>query len=140
MSQSLKFKVSKGATQPKKGTPGSAGYDLTILEDFKIGPGEQMLIPTGVQMAIPAGYVGLIKDRSSMAWKHMISVKAGVIDSDYRGEIKILLHNYGAKPYYGKAGDRAAQMIIVALHTGGVENYDLDKTSRGAGGFGSTGK
>ena len=137
----MQVKLSSGAISPTRGTVESAGYDLRALTDFKIPSDEQLLVSTGVRMKIPIGWVGLIKDRSSMAFKHKICTKAGVIDSDYRGEIKVLLHNYGEKSYSAKAGDKIAQMVILqCLITTPKIVDNLDETERGSGGFGSTGK
>lgn len=123
--------------------PGDAGYDLRALESLSIPPGERALIPTGLHFEIPTGYVGLVKDRSSMALAGIHSL-AGVIDSAYRGELKILLLNTTPEPYEITIGQKIAQMVVVPCLTQPVEFVatldDLTTTERGAGGFGSTGK
>jgi dUTP pyrophosphatase len=120
---------------------GDAGFDLRALEDAVINPNEQLLVATGVRVAIPQGWVGIVKDRSSMALKQ-IYTHAGVIDAAYRGEVKIVLSNAGATPYVIEKGAKIAQMVVVPCLTKcvTVENIeDLGETERGAGGFGSTG-
>lgn len=124
-------------TQPRDG---DAGYDLRGMETTRIAPGEQVEIPSGVHLAIPSGYVGLVKDRSSMA-RRGITTSAGVIDSSYRGEIVILLRNNTQAEIVLEAGERIAQLVIVQLETPPVVEVDvLGETQRGEGGFGSTGR
>jgi len=109
--------LSKNATLPERKTPGSAGLDLTPCESGTIQPGEQALVDTGISMAIPRGHVGKIEVRSSIA-KMMVDVKAGTIDSDYRGSIKMLLYNYSKHPLDYKAGGKAiAQLVIYLINT-----------------------
>lgn len=123
--------------------PGDAGYDLFALESVSLPAGQRGLIPTGVHVEIPAGYVGLIKDRSSMAVAGLHTM-AGVIDASYRGEIKIVLLNTNVEAYQVTAGQKIAQMIVVPVYTEALEITDslesLSITERGAGGFGSTGR
>lgn len=127
-------------TAPK---PGDAGYDLYSLEAVTIPPGEHRLIATGVHVEIPAGYVGLIKDRSSMALAG-IHTMGGVIDSAYRGEIKIILLNTNTDGYAVERGQKIAQMVVIPCYTKAVQPVahleDLTSTTRGKQGFGSTGK
>lgn len=126
---------------PSRQTPGAAGFDLTYVGPPTIlYPHERSLLDTGFAWAIPEGFVGRIAPRSGLAHKHGIDVLAGVIDSDYRGEVKVILINHGAFHFTLSTGDRIAQMLIqpVAM-VEGVEVEELDGTERGEGGFGSTG-
>ena len=122
---------------------GDAGYDVYALEAATITPGGRALIPTGLHVEIPDGYVGLIKDRSSMAVGG-IHTMAGVIDSAYRGELKILLLNTNPAEYSVKVGQKIAQLIVVPYHDSAVEVVEqleqLSVSDRGQGGFGSTGQ
>jgi dUTP pyrophosphatase len=121
-----------------------AGFDIASLEDVTIHPGAQALLRTGLHMAVPLGYVGLIRDRSSVALRGG-AVTAGVIDSAYRGEVKIVMHNLGKEPLLFKRGERIAQCLVVP-HLDGASSAEvssleeLGQTDRGAGGFGSTGR
>jgi dUTP pyrophosphatase len=123
--------------------PGDAGYDLYAVETLQIVPGGRGLIPTGVHVEIPEGYVGLVKDRSSMALKGLHTM-AGVVDAGYRGEIKIVLLNTTGEPVTIDARQKVAQMIVVPVYTQALETVEsleaLSATERGAGGFGSTGR
>lgn len=128
------------AVAPCRVTSGAAGHDLTADVTTTIPASTRSLINTGVQMAIPTGYVGIIKSRSSMAFKHCLDVEAGVIDSDYRGEVKVLLHNDSADECVVHKGDRVAQMLLVEVPEFEIVVVDdLSATARGMGGFGSTG-
>ncbi len=139
----IKLKVKKidpEARIPSYSHPGDAGMDLFSLVDDVIQPGEAKPIPTGIQMAIPEGYVGLIWDKSgiSLCGVHRL---AGVVDSGYRGEVRVVMANLAKEPYVIKKGMKIAQMLIQPLETVAiVEAEELDKTSRGHGGFGSTGQ
>lgn len=118
---------------------GDAGYDLRSMEEVTIWPGIQQIIKTGIRVEIPAGYVGLVKDRSSMASKQ-IYTHGGVIDSVYRGEVKVLLANHGNMPHQIRKGDKIAQLLIVPVLTLETERVlVLSDTIRGESGFGSTG-
>ena len=135
----------QGAKLPAYGSAEAAGADLyACLEaDVSIAPGETAFIPTGFAMAVPRGCAGLIYARSGMACKRDLAPanKVGVIDSDYRGEIIVALHNHGKNPQTIAHGERIAQMIITPVLTPAYEiSENLDDTARGAGGFGSTGK
>lgn len=133
-------KLSATATIPRYIHPHDAGMDLYSCETLTIGSGERKLIPTGIAMAIPSGYVGLIWDKSGIATNHGLKTMAGVIDSGYRGEIKILVHNLSSESYTVQAGEKIAQMLIQPVEQKKIiEVEELDETSRGAGGFGSTG-
>ena len=133
-------KLSTTATIPKYVHPHDAGMDLYSSEMIIIQPGERKLIPTGIAMAIPSGYVGLIWDKSGIATNHGLKTMAGGIDAGYRGEIKILIHNLSNQPYTVQAGTKIAQMLIQpVVQNEIIEVKELDDTSRGEGGFGSTG-
>ena len=137
-------KLNENAVIPKYGTDFSAGADLYALLDeaVNIAPGESLLIHTGISVAIPEGLVGLIFGRSGMACKRGLAPanKVGVIDSDYRGEIMVCLHNHGNAPQTVENGERIAQIAFVPYYTADFKLVsELDETVRGAGGFGSTG-
>ena len=130
---------------PTFGSAEAAGADLyaCLEENVDIGPGETKFIPTGLAMALPAGYVGLVYARSGLACKQDLAPanKVGVIDSDYRGEFMIALHNHGREVRTVRNGDRVAQLVVTPILRPTYEEADsLDETDRGAGGFGSTGK
>ena len=128
------------AVVPKYANPGDAGMDFFANEEVIIKPNQRKLVNTGISMAIPLGYVGLIWDKSGIASKHGIKTMAGVIDSSYRGEIKILLHNLSAEEFKIEKGTKIAQMLIQpAEQKQIIEVKELDDTKRGTGGFGSTG-
>ena len=138
-------KLRQGAHLPTYGTEFSAGADLyaCLEEPVTIGPGETKKIPTGLAMEIPVGCAGLIYARSSLGTKKGLAPanKVGVVDSDYRGEFMIFLHNHGVEPQTIVHGDRVAQLLVTPVYTPGFEETDvLGDTVRGAGGFGSTGK
>ena len=122
---------------------GDAGYDLVAIADYRVNPGQRALVDTGLHLEIPTGFVGLVKDRSSVAAAG-IHTLAGVIDSSYRGELKILLVNLGGSPYPISAGQKIAQLLVVPVNTQAIECVDsldeLASSERGAGGFGSTGE
>lgn len=129
---------------PKYETLGSAGLDLpaAIEEDIVLGSLERAVIPTGLKMAIPYGYEGQVRPRSGLAFRHGISVtnSPGTIDSDYRGELKVLLINFGKEPVRITRGMRIAQLVIAPVQQVEISEVGtLDSTERGAGGFGSTG-
>ncbi len=131
----------KGPYAPVRATSGSAGYDLQTMDSTTIYPGTSYKFNTGLQMAIPEGYVGLIHPRSGLSFKHSVENGAGVIDSDYRGIIRIHLYNFGGVPVKIEAGDKIAQMIIQKHEKPEFILVDsLDDTERGSNGFGHTGK
>ena len=125
---------------PVRGSALAAGYDISASHDCIVPPRGRQLIKTDLQMAIPEGCYGRIAPRSGLAWKHFIDTGAGVIDADYRGEVKVMLFNHEDKPFEVKAGDRVAQLILERIATPEVVAVDdLDATERTEGGFGSTG-
>lgn len=133
---------------PARETPGAAGYDLRARLEFvgemvPIGPGDGCAFRTGFAVEIPPGFVGMVCPRSGLARSHGITVlnAPGIIDSDFRGEIGVILFNHGYRPHGVLHGDRIAQLVIVPIATPDLELVEeLDDTARGAGGFGSTGK
>ncbi len=133
-------KISDTSRVPAKSNSSDAGYDLYSSEKVSIPAGATVLISTGICMSIPEGYVGLIWDRSSMGVKG-IHRHAGVIDSGYRGHIKVCLHNTTCDTYHVERGDRIAQIVIQEAPHFELEVVDsLEDSERGIGGFGSTGK
>lgn len=138
-------KLRPNAILPTFGSAEAAGADLyACLEaSVDIAPGETKFIPTGLAMELPGGYVGLAYARSGLACKQDLAPanKVGVIDSDYRGEFMIALHNHGSQVRTVSHGDRIAQLVVApVLHPCYVETETLSDTRRGSGGFGSTGK
>ncbi len=133
-------KLHPDATLPTFAHVTDAGMDLCTTEPVTIMPGESAAVPTGIAMAIPEGYVGLIWDKSGVAIKRHIKTKAGVIDAGYRGEIFIGVFNIGAEPQVFNVGDKVAQILIQKIEQPTlVEVDELDDTPRGTGAFGSTG-
>ena len=133
-------KLSSKGTVPTKANASDAGWDLYSSEDAIIAPSNSELISTDIAMAIPDGYVGLIWDRSSMAAKRGLHRFAGVIDSGYRGEIKVCLWNSSDKYSVIKAGERVAQLLFHRVPSFSLKEVEsLDDTERGKGGFGSSG-
>ena len=132
-------KIHPEAKLPVYGHPGDAGFDLFACVDLALGPGEVKAVPTGLKMAIPRGFVGLILDKSGISLKGVHKL-AGVVDAGYRGEVQVVMINLGREAYAIKAGMKIAQMLIQPVQDVGIrETDDLDDTSRGEGGFGSTG-
>ncbi len=143
---SIPVKILKqGAKLPTYGSQFAAGADLYACLDtaVTIGPGETCWVGTGIAMQIPAGCAGLIYARSSMGAKRGLAPanKVGVVDSDYRGEIRVVLHNHSGQSQTVEPGERVAQLLITPVLTPAYEEVtQLSDTSRGTGGFGSTGK
>ena len=138
-------KLRPNAILPTSGSAEAAGADLyACLDDLiTVQPGQTVFVPTGLSMALPAGYAGLIYARSGLACKRGLAPanKVGVIDSDYRGEFIVALHNHGTEPQTIGHGERIAQLVITPVVTPGfAEAAELSDTQRGSGGFGSTGK
>jgi len=129
---------------PEYATEGSSGLDLraAVENDFIIEKGKVALVPTNLRVEIPLGYEIQVRPRSGLAAKNGIGVlnSPGTIDSDYRGEIKIILFNFGSEDFIIKRGDRIAQMVLAKVYKMGLEEtHDLNGSERGAGGFGHTG-
>ena len=136
-------KLSENAKLPAYGSAYAAGADLYASEGVEIGAGETKFVHTGIAVELAEGTVGLVYARSGMACKQDLAPanKVGVIDSDYRGEIMVALHNHGRETRRVEAGDRIAQFVIAPYYTAEFgEASELSGTVRGAGGFGSTGK
>ena len=132
------------APRPVYQSAGAAGMDLHAAIDHPITlqPGERALIGTGFAMAVEFGYEGQIRPRSGLALKHGVTVlnSPGTIDSDYRGEVRVVLINHGQDPFEVKPGDRIAQLVITSVERVAIEFVaELDETPRGSGGYGSTG-
>lgn len=130
---------------PRAASPGAAGADLRAALDrpLVLAPGERAAVPTGLVLEIPPGYEGQVRPRSGLALAHGVTVAnaPGTIDSDYRGEVAVILVNLGHEPYTVRRGDRVAQLVIAPVETVEWEEADeLAPSERGAGGFGSTGR
>jgi dUTP pyrophosphatase len=132
------------AEPPARTRPGDAGYDLRAVEAFALAPGERATVPTGVAIALPPGVAGLVVPRSGLAARHGISVVngPGLIDPNYRGEIRVVLANLGAEPFAAEPGDRIAQLLLVPFVAPElVEVAELPPSpDRGELGFGSSGR
>ena len=119
----------------------AAGYDVYSVSGLSIPAGGRALVATGLKIAAPPGTYIRVAPRSGLAWKHGVQTGAGVVDEDYRGEIKVLLLNHGAEEFRVGKGDRVAQLVFERIATPALKAVaSLDGTERGAGGFGSTGK
>jgi dUTP pyrophosphatase len=132
----------EGLDLPRYATAGAAGMDVLSAEDFVLEPGARHAVATGLAVAIPSGYEIQVRPRSGLALKHGISVPntPGTIDSDYRGELKVILINHSGEPFPIHRGDRVAQIVLAPVTLAEWnEVTELDETARGAGGFGSTG-
>lgn len=132
----------EGLDLPAYATSGAAGMDVISAEDVTIAPGARHAVATGLSVAIPHGYEIQVRPRSGLALKHGITVPntPGTIDSDYRGELKVILVNLGSEPFAVLRGDRVAQLVLAPVtRASWVETAELDQTARGEGGFGSTG-
>ena len=136
----LKVKrIHTDAKLPTRGTPHSAGLDLYLLEGLVVHPGETKKVPLGIQVAIPEGHVGLIHARSSAFLKG--AEVDGVVDSDFRGEVHLMIRSNCDRPVVAEAGSKIAQMVVVPVASLVVEEaFELPATVRGEGGFGSSGK
>src|SRR5207302_10596430 len=136
-------RLSGAASQPVQEHPGDAGYDLFAAEPAAVEPGRRASIGTGLAVAIPEGCAGLVLPRSGLAARHGITLPnaPGLIDSGYRGELRVLLLNTDrAEPFEVSVGDRIAQLVLVRLEPAPLEEVEaLEETARGLGGFGSTG-
>jgi dUTP pyrophosphatase len=133
------------AQAPRRSRDGDAGYDLRCLEDFALTAGERRLVATGVAIALPHGVAGLVVPRSGLAIRHGVTTlnAPGLIDATYRGELKVILHNAGAETYEAHAGDRIAQLLLVAYRspaTRVVDELPPSSDGRGDSGFGSSGR
>lgn len=132
----------EGLPLPAYATQGAAGMDVVAAEDVDLAPGARHAVATGLSVAIPHGYEIQVRPRSGLALKHGVTVPntPGTIDSDYRGELKVIMVNLGSDSFSIRRGDRVAQLVIAPVTRGSwVEVSELDETARGEGGFGSTG-
>jgi dUTP pyrophosphatase len=132
-----------GLPVPCYATPGAAGLDVVAAEELTIAPGERHAVATGFAIAIPHGFEVQVRPRSGLALKHGITClnTPGTIDEDYRGEVKVILANLGSEPFEVRRGERIAQLVPAPVLKAGFREVDeLSETSRGAGGFGSTGQ
>lgn len=128
---------------PRYATEGAAGMDVVAAEDLTLAPGARHAVATGFAMAIPAGYEVQVRPRSGLALKHGITClnTPGTIDSDYRGEVKVILANLGSEDFVIARGDRIAQLVPAPVQRADLDEVaNLDETARGSGGFGSTGR
>ena len=128
---------------PKYAHEGDAGVDLYSRADYLVKPGERVLVSTGLKMAIPPGYEGQVRPKSGLALKHGITVlnTPGTVDSPYRGEVGVIIINHDACPYTVKKGEKIAQMVFNKVEYAVFQEVkELDATTRGEGGYGSTGK
>lgn len=133
--------VGEGGSQPEYSSTGAAGADLRASEAVTIAPGARAAVPTAVRLQIPPGHVGLVWPRSGLAVRHGIDTLAGVIDSDYRGEVRVVLVNHGDEPFRIERGDRIAQLLVQRVERAAfVAVPSIEETDRGGGGFGSTGR
>jgi dUTP pyrophosphatase len=135
--------LDSGLAPPTQAHPGDAGVDLMAAESLTLGPGERATVGTGVAVAIPAGFAGLVTPRSGLAHRHGLGVvnAPGVVDSGYRGEIRVILVNHGAEAVSIARGDRIAQLLVIPVASVGFDVVtDLAPSERGSGGFGSTGR
>jgi dUTP pyrophosphatase len=132
----------EGLPLPAYATEGAAGMDVVSAEDLELAPGARHAVATGISIAIPAGYEIQVRPRSGLALKHGVTVPntPGTIDSDYRGELKVIMINLGTESFSIRRGDRVAQLVLAPVTRGTwLEVEELDATARGEGGFGSTG-
>jgi len=134
-----------GARAPQRTRPGDAGLDLRCVEGFALAPGERRLVPTGVAIALPPGVAGLVVPRSGLAADHGIALvnSPGLVDPNYRGELRVVVVNLGSEPFQAQAGDRIAQLLLVPFVAAAVRVVDelaAGGDDRGAGGFGSSGR
>ena len=132
----------EGLALPAYATLGAAGMDVVSAEELDLLPGQRHAVATGLAIAVPDGYEVQVRPRSGLALNYGITVPntPGTIDSDYRGELKVILINHGGDVFPIRRGDRVAQLVIAPVQRAGfIEVDDLDETTRGTGGFGSTG-
>lgn len=130
----------QGPHLPSYASEGAAGADLRSSETVVLGPGERAAVPTGLHIEVPPGHVGLIWPRSGLAVRHGLDTMAGVVDSDYRGEVRVVLVNHGPEPVTLEAGDRIAQLLVQRVERVAFAFGELEGSARAAGGFGSTGR
>jgi dUTP pyrophosphatase len=138
---SLEVRVTGTGELPAYASAAAAGADLRAAEDVTLGPGERAAVATGIHVEIPEGHVGLVWPRSGLAVRHGLDTLAGVIDSDYRGEVRVVLVNHGGEPVRLARGERIAQLLVQRVEQVVFTRVDdLAVSVRGEGGFGSTGR
>ena len=139
--ETLRFvRLSADARISSRGSLAAAGFDLHSIEGGRISPGGRLCVHTGLQVAIPSGFYGRIAPRSGLSLRHGIDVGAGVVDGDYRGELCVILFNFGDSVFEFASGDRIAQLVVEKIFVGeAVEVSSLDETVRGVSGFGASG-
>jgi dUTP diphosphatase len=136
----LLVKVAGAGTPPRYASEAAAGADLHAAESLTLAPGERAAVATALHLELPPGHVGLVWPRSGLALKHGIDTLAGVIDSDYRGEVRVVLVNHGREPFRVEPGDRIAQLLVQRVERVAFTPADaLSDSTRGTGGFGSSG-
>jgi dUTP pyrophosphatase len=136
----VRVRIAGQGVLPERGSAGAAGADLEASEAVTLAPGERAAVATGLRLEIPRGFVGLVWPRSGLAVRSGIDTLAGVIDADYRGEVKVVLVNHGAEPFRVSPGDRIAQLLVQRIEGPAFVAVDvLDPSERGESGFGSTG-
>ncbi|XP_046548183.1 LOW QUALITY PROTEIN: deoxyuridine 5'-triphosphate nucleotidohydrolase-like [Haliotis rubra] len=134
-------KLTENGRAPTRGSKYAAGYDLYSAYDYLIPAGDKIIAKTDIQIAVPEGSYGRVAPRSGLAAKHFIDVGAGVIDQDYRGNVGVVMFNFGKQDFKVNSGDRIAQLICERIYIPELQELEkLDATERGSGGFGSTGK
>jgi len=133
--------VGENGSLPEYSSTGAAGADLRASEPVEIAPRARAAVPTALRLQIPPGHVGLVWPRSGLAVRHGIDTLAGVIDSDYRGEVRVVLANHGEEPFRIEKGDRIAQLLVQKVERAAFAAVTtIDATGRGEGGFGSSGR
>lgn len=134
-------RIKDNAIIPKYAHPGDAGVDLFSTEDYLLKPGQRVLVSTGIKIAVPDGYEAQVRPRSGLALKSGISVcnTPGTIDAGYRGEVGVIIINHGSEDFKIERGSKIAQMVFNRVEKAEFVEGELDLTSRGEGGFGSTG-
>jgi dUTP pyrophosphatase len=134
-------RVGDNGSLPEYSSTGAAGADLRASEAVEIAPGARAAVPTALRLQIPPGHVGLVWPRSGLAVRHGIDTLAGVIDSDYRGEVRVVLVNHGDERFRVEKGDRVAQLLVQKVERAAFAAVaSIDETDRGEGGFGSSGR
>ena len=131
--------VATGDALPEYASAGAAGADLRAAVDIELAPGARAAVPTGLRLEIPPGHVGLVWPRSGLALRHGIDTLAGVIDSDYRGEVQVVLVNHGERSVRVECGERVAQLLVQRVERATFVPGAVAASARGQGGFGSTG-
>jgi dUTP pyrophosphatase len=135
--------VREGARAPERSRPGDAGYDLRCLAPVELAPGGREKVPTGVAIALPAGFCGLVVPRSGLAARHGVMPTLGLIDPNFRGELAVTLLNTGSEPFHAEAGDRIAQLLLLPFWAPAlaiVDELPPSPDDRGTDGWGSSGR